>query len=550
MFNALHRGTIALVLILFLAAPSQASDPRTKDPRAKNVILMISDGIGFNGWLAADYYEGRAGRQAYQVARPDGTTPILLGSTHWALNPIDAQGAIITGTANLANAVGAVEQGYDPITRWSSLEQAFINDFAPLNLPYTSYTDSAAAGTALNTGVKTTNAGINMDWTGKIRLRTLAEIVMENGLSAGTVSSVQASHATPAAVIAHNPSRNAYAEIFREMVASDLSVIMGGGHPFYDPSGNRIEPAENDASAFRFVGGRDTWSQLTSPQGLNGFAYIETREAFEALARSENLPSKVVGILRTARTAQAERTGLEPGDTPSGMAFNPGVPDLATITVGALNVLNQNPNGFFLMSEGGAVDWMAHANIMPRFLEEQGDFNRAIAAVIAWVEANSSWDETLLIITADHETGGIWGEGTWTNSQGGPVAADLSAEATRAANFNPAADTFNGFLPVQDRGPGIVPGHQFASGNHTNELVPLWALGVGSELFLQHTRIDQGAARLWGEPYGWDGSIVDNTVVFHVMNRVLTPPSRQSQSCMAGGASEAERSCSTSETRP
>ncbi|MEO1239799.1 MAG: hypothetical protein AAFW64_09150 [Pseudomonadota bacterium] len=133
------------------------------------------------------------------------------------------------------------------------------------------------------------------------------------------------------------------------------------------------------------------------------------------------------------------------------------------------------------------------------------------------VEANSSWDETLLIVTSDHECGGIWGEGTWTNSVGGPVAADMSDEARADANYNPIADTFNAFLAVQDNGAGNMPGYQFASGNHTNDLVPLWAMGVGAERFEQFTRNDPFAADLWGAQYGWNGDFVHTTSVFSVM---------------------------------
>ena len=84
----------------------------------KNIILMVSDGIGFNGWLAADYYQGRAGQQSYQTVRPDGTRPVVYGMTHDALNLIDASGEIITNRDDLPKAVGAVEQVYDPLVLW------------------------------------------------------------------------------------------------------------------------------------------------------------------------------------------------------------------------------------------------------------------------------------------------------------------------------------------------------------------------------------------------------------------------------------------------
>ncbi|MEM6277372.1 MAG: alkaline phosphatase [Pseudomonadota bacterium] len=499
-----------------------ATSVAAQDGGARNVILMISDGIGFNGWLASDYYQGKLNTQSYQVARPDGTTPVVYGLTHHSLNLIDATGHVLPNASDPAEAAGAVDQGYDPMTRWNQFDGAFRNDYPPVSERYTSYTDSAAAGTTMHTGRKTANGRLNMDWTGTVPFRTIAQIAIDQGRSAGAVTSVQVSHATPASTIAHNVSRQNYAEIFNEMVASDITVLMGAGHPFYDDSGNEVEPdTDGDRDPFRFVGGAETLQALTSGAGLNGFAFVDAREDFTALANGENLPERVVGIARAQNTLQASREELADADTPSGMAFNPAVPDLATMSLGAINVLNQDADGFFLMIEGGAVDWMGHANNMPRFIEEQIDFDRAVDAVIDWVETNSSWDETLLIVTSDHETGGIWGEGTYTNGVGGPIAADRSDEAILAARYDPAEDFFNEFLAVQDRGAGNMPGFQFASRNHTNELVPLWAMGPSVELFAQFTEIDLKAAELWGEQYGWDGAFIDNTSVFHVMNEAL-----------------------------
>lgn len=510
-----HRLLVATALATVLAVPAA----QAQQEGAKNVILMISDGIGFNGWLAADYYQGLAGEQSYQAARPDGTVPVVYGMAHDSLNLVDAAGRVLPNASDPAEAAGAVPQGYDPRTRWNRFENAFRNDFPPVGEAYTSYTDSAAAGTTLQTGRKTANGRLNMDWTGEVPLRTIAEIAMDQGRAAGAVSTVRVSHATPASVIAHNVSRNNYVEIFNEMVESDLAVIMGAGHPFYDNSGNRVEP--EDEAAYKYVGGPETLERLTSAEGLDGFTFIDAKEDFEALAAGEDVPERVVGIARARDTLQVNREGLPEADTPSGMAYNPAVPDLATMTVGALNVLDQDPDGFFLMSEGGAVDWMGHANHMPRFIEEQIDFNEAVDAVIDWVEENSSWDETLLIVTSDHETGGIWGEGTWENGAGPAVASERTDGALAAANFHPAEDVFNEFLAVQDRGAGNMPGYQWASGNHTNELVPLWAIGAGAERFAEFARTDLKAAELWGEQYDWDGAFVDNTAVFHVMNEAF-----------------------------
>jgi len=512
----LTKPAIAAALSVAVASPA-AAEPQG----AKNVILMISDGIGFNGWLASDYYQGRAGDQPYQVTRPDGTEPVTLGMAHYSLTLLDETGQVLPNGTDPDEAAGAVSQGYDPQNRWSRFENAFRNDFAPVGLDYTSYTGSAAAGSAMQNGRKTANGRLNVDWTGEVDLRTIAQIAMDQGRSAGAVSTVMASHATPASVIAHNVSRNNYAPIFNEMVNSELDVIMGAGHPLYDDSGNKIPEAERDAETYKYVGGRETWKQLTSEQRLNGFTFIDQVSQFARLAEGEELPERVVGIGRANNTLQANREGLPEGDTVSGMARRDDVPSLATMTVGALNVLDQNPDGFYLMAEGGAVDWMGHANNMPRFIEEQKDFDQAVKAAIDWVEENSSWDETLLIVTSDHETGGIWGAGTFRNGEGGPIAQSRSEEALKAARFHPTEDTFNEFRAVQNRGEGRLPAYQWASGNHTNDLIPLWAIGAGAEQFNEFTRTDLKAAELWGEQYDWDGDYVDNTAVFQVMNEAF-----------------------------
>ena len=522
MFQNFYKTTI-LAATVFATSCAYTPESRQQEQASqqtgpKNIILMVSDGIGFNGWLAADYYQGLAGRQSYQVTRPDGTSPLVFGLAHSALNLVDKNGALLPRNTDLSMVAGAVEQGYDPKTRWELFENAMLYDFTDAG-SYTSYTDSAAAGTALMSGRKTSVGRINMDWSNTERFETIAQLAMEKGLSAGSVTSVMVSHATPASVVAHNTSRNNYADIFNEMVATELSVIMGAGHPLHDSSGEITSP--NDVDDYKYVGGEQTFDSMRSANGLNGFAYIDEKSEFEALANGKNVPERIVGIARSGSTLQAAREGLDTANTPSGMAFNNDVPDLATMSKGALNVLNQDEDGFFVMIEGGAVDWMGHANNMPRFIEEQIDFNGAVDAVISWVEEHSSWEDTLLIITSDHECGGIWGEGTWTNGVGEAVAQDRSAESIKAARFNPEEDKFNDYIAVQDRGEGKIPGFQWASGNHTNELVPLWAIGAGSERFSEFTRTDLKAATLWGEPYNWNGNYVDNTVVFQVMEAAL-----------------------------
>ena len=148
------------------------------------------------------------------------------------------------------------------------------------------------------------------------------------------------------------------------------------------------------------------------------------------------------------------------------------------MSTGALNVLNKNANGFFLMVEGGAVDWANHANQLDRMIEEQMDFNASVQAVMDWVTTHGGWSNTLLLVTADHECGYLVG---------------------------PTAGTFN---DVVDNGAGVLPGAHFNSGDHTNSLIPLFAIGAGSELLAGY------ADQL--DPVR--GLYVDNTEIFQVMN--------------------------------
>ena len=433
---------LALALILSVSA-AQADV-------AKNVIFMISDGWGYNQILTTNYYNG-VNLETYEKF------PVKLGmSTYSANNPA----------------------GYDPSQAWANF-----------NYVKTGATDSASAGTAMATGIKNYDGQLNVSTTGQ-NLRTITEIAQDNFKASGVVTTVEWTHATPASMYAHNISRNNYSAIANEMLGSGspLSVIMGAGNPGFDDNG---QPATKSAN---YVGGTATWNQLTSNTHPENWSLIQTKTQFEALANNDlsglTNTNKVVGTIQAYTTAQQARTVAGKGvdlNNPSGVAFNDNVPSLATMSVGALNVLNQDQDGYFLMIEGGAVDWANHANQLGRLIEEQSDFNRAVDNVMAWVEANSSWTETLLIVTGDHETGFLWGP------QPDPLNKD--------------------FYTVVKNGKGILPGAEYNSGDHTNSLIPFFAKGAYADLFFDHV-VDVD---------GWRGAYIDNTAVFDVMNKVVVP---------------------------
>ena len=191
-------------------------------------------------------------------------------------------------------------------------------------------------------------------------------------------------------------------------------------------------------------------------------------------------------------------------------------PTLADSTIAALTVLNRNPNGFVLMVEGGAVDWSGHANNMDNMIGEMIDFNEAVQDVIVWVEDptnGSGWNDTLVIVTGDHECGYLTaGPGIFPDVSLGVVSdTTLALEKIYSGSGGRRAswDDTDGDSVI-DTGETVY--WAWNSGGHSNQLIPLYARGPGSELF-QNYATDTDSVR---------GAYIDNTDVFKVMDSVLS----------------------------
>jgi len=449
--NLLKACFILLSSYMFVTCQYSKKQP-------KNIILMISDGWGYNHILATDYYQyGNTNVQSYQAF-----------PYHAAMSTFMAEG------------------GYDPDSAWVTF-----------NYVREKPTDSGASATAFATGKKTYYGAIGVD-TEKNSLENIVQRAEKLGKATGVVTSVPWSHATPAGMVAHDTSRNNYAEIAQEMIYnSGLEVIMGCGHPLYD---NNAKQVTVDIS-YILVGGESTWNDLIAGTAGNDadndgtidyWRLIQDSLDFIKLV-SGNTPKRVIGIPKVNTTLQYLRSGQTTGkgtsapnttDTPYTDAFNKGVPTLKQMTIGALNVLDNDEDGFFLMVEGGAVDWASHGNTTARMIEEQIDFNKSVDAVVSWVNQNSSWNKTLVIVTGDHECGYLTGpdsDPTWE--------------------------------PVENNGAGNLPGTQWNSGSHTNQLIPLYAKGKGIRLlrrhadefdlkrgyYLQNSEVGQTMLSLWTE---------------------------------------------------
>ncbi len=444
------------LIITFFAvtAAAQTSAKAPSKPTLKNIIIMISDGCGYNQIDAASLYQyGRTGVQPYE------NFPVRC-----AVSTYSAGGS------------------YDPNKAWSSF-----------NYVKSGYTDSAAAATAMSTGTKTHYGIIGLD-VNKKPLKHLIERCEELGKATGVVTSVSISHATPAGFAAHNEYLKNYTDIANEMFyRSSLEVIMGAGHPMYDDDNKFI--IKPDDSEYKYIGGRETWADLSDGKLVGADAdgdsvaddwtVIHKLSEFEALANGPT-PKRVIGLAQVKSTLQQKRSG--DSSIAFAVPFNQNVPTLAQMTKAAINVLDDDPNGLFLMVEGGAIDWAGHDNQSGRMIEEEIDFNKAVEAVLEWVSSNSNWDETLVIVTGDHETGYLTGPDSG-KKESGPV-----------------------WNPLINNGQGKMPGMQWNSKDHTNSLIPFFAKGSGADLF-KDAAANTDSRR---------GNYIDNTdiakVIFSLLN--------------------------------
>ncbi len=262
-------------------------------------------------------------------------------------------------------------------------------------------TDSAAGGTALSSGKKTRNGVIGQDTLGN-KFKSILEIAEEHGLATGLVSTSAITHATPASFIAHVPDRDLYEDIALEFLKTDIDVFIGGGlNHFY-----RRADGQNLLDSLRERG-------------------YQVDTTLESVLKANTL--KLAGF-------------TAPGHNP--FRLNGRGDMLPQSSQKAINILSQNPKGFFLMIEGSQIDWAGHDNHQERLIDETLDFDKALGIVLDFAQKDG---HTLVVVTADHETGGV----TITNG-------DLQKRQT----------TLN-----------------FSTKGHTAVMVPVYAFGPGAEKF-------------------------------------------------------------------
>lgn len=531
--------TMTAAFVLSICGAAMASGGPAPQ-KAKNIFLFISDGGGFNHFNAGAMYQYGFGNLPYE-----GEGWVKFGATTYPL--------VQATTPNGQEQDPALV--YNPSLVWdttpASLQQGpgtFVPDnflssggFAGYNWLKNTYVDSASAGTQIASGVKSYNNSIN--WTNfpagagmSLQDKTIAELANFAGYATGVVASVYFTHATPAtAGGSHNINRNNLAEIGDQMLNSDvLDVILSPGHPEFDDAG---QPVPYNPANAAIIGGDANWQLLDAGAHPGGWTLVESRADIEAIASgSATPPSRLLGLAQTrfslqynrpftqdwdgngvldnpfpypffpaneAQRAERQAAAINPGDNSAGDPFND-VPTLETMTRAAINTLSAKVDigeatGIYLMVEGAHIDWAGHGHNTVRLIEEQADFDRAVEAAIAWVENNSNWQESLIIVTADHECGMLWG---------------------------PNSDTI-AFDPIVDNGIGNLPGMRMNSSQHTNQLVPLYARGAGAERFAELTDgVDTMYRAMYGiqDLPGWSDEYLDITDMFVVMRDTLVTP--------------------------
>lgn len=262
-------------------------------------------------------------------------------------------------------------------------------------------TDSAAAGTAIATGVRVNNGAIAIDQDGKV-LKSILYISEDNNKATGLVSTSAITHATPASFVANQPDRGMYEDIAGDFLDSGIDLFIGGGKEHFTS--------------------REDGRNLLEELSQNNY------RVFSSLEEAASVKTGPMAILTAAihNEVYPERGNLLPDATQK-----------------AIEVLQSNKEGFFLMVEGSQIDWGGHANNTTYIVHETLDFDRAVGKALTFAANNK---KTLVIVTADHETGGM------SIDNGDISKGTLSAKYT--------------------------------TGDHTGIMVPVFAYGPGAEAFI------------------------------------------------------------------
>jgi alkaline phosphatase len=266
-------------------------------------------------------------------------------------------------------------------------------------------TDSAAGATAMATGIKTYNGAIGVDMKVE-KVKNIVEYAEEAGIATGVITSTHVTHATPACFFSHQKSRAKVNELVAlDFLSSGLEVLIGGG--------------------FKYFQTREDKRDLLREAEKKGYFVCDDLKKLD-----NHIPKKLLCLPWAALPPQMPARG----------------DFLPKATAKGIEILNNYENGFFLMVEGGQVDWGGHNKNADYIIRELLDFDEAVAAALAFAAKDGN---TLVIITADHETGGlsINGGDLKTGKVEGAFTTDYhTATMVPIFAFGPSAELFTGVI--------------------------------------------------------------------------------------------------------
>jgi alkaline phosphatase len=328
-------------------------------------------------------------------------------------------------------------------------------------------TDSAPASSAMATGEKTNNGVISQNSSaiqGKRdgeNLTTILEMAEDSGLSTGLITTTRITHATPAAFYAHVDNRDNESEIADQLFASGVEVILGGGLQYFT--------GENDTDPLGNYGKRGDERALLNEFESQGYALVYNGSSFQKI--DSNTTDRLLGLFDSSHMQyDLERLSGEERD-----------PSLAEMTSKAISILSRNPKGFFLMVEGGRIDHAGHERNISKNVADTLAFDEAVKVATDFASLNN---ETLVIVTADHECGGL-------------VLQPENLDVYEAGGINPlfASGT------TKTQGPRYDFITEMEEATHTAVDVPIMASGPGAE------KVSKG--------------VIDNTRIFEIMKEAF-----------------------------
>lgn len=398
----------------------------------QRIILFVFDGMDWQTTRAAAiaksgmvaYESGRGSGLAFQDYRAAETDfGFMVTSPHNEGTHTDVNGQRVT------NPGGQIAGGYDVARGGGTPWQATDNSLYPIakdEAPH-AFTDSAAAASSMCAGIKTYNDAINVDFAGH-EVLPIARVLQDQGFAVGVVTSVPISHATPACAYANNVHRDDYQDLTRDLLGLPsvfhpgglvgVDVLLGAGWGETKDAdgsqgdnfvpGNRYLTADDWAALPVAAGGKYTVVQRTAGRSGRDVLGAAVKQAISGRDRLFGYFGVSGGHLpfQTADGSFDPVSSVGNPDVARAEAYSPADllenVDLSDMTMAAVDVLNARSPRWWLMVEAGDVDWANHSNNIDNSVGAVLSGERAFQRLVEWIESHGGWQDTCLILTADH----------------------------------------------------------------------------------------------------------------------------------------------------